>query len=195
MAVRCWMLVSWLFHSSLVSGGNDKTRLMVSLGRQSACIRHGVREEGALPNLENPLSLGPSPDADDVLAVPDTEHNAANLLTGLAELVTNDGEQQILPVAVRNALPQAHDPLASVLVLLVLPYWANALFEEMVIRDQGKCRGPLQVLVYRKEVLCRIARGDRVQCLFVFNEPIRLRNGRAKPKDPAVAELVARCGR
>ena len=31
IAVRCWMLESWLFHSSFVSGGKDRTRRIVSL--------------------------------------------------------------------------------------------------------------------------------------------------------------------
>lgn len=92
-----------------------------------------------LPELQDPLSTRTSPDAEDVLPVTDAHHNTANLLTGLAELVANNGKQQVLPIAVRNALLEAHHPLATRLVLLVLPYWPDSLLEEVVVRYQRQC--------------------------------------------------------
>jgi hypothetical protein len=136
MAVRCWRLESWLFHSSLVSGGKDKIRRIVSLGYVSGVRARWGWERTNVPNLEDPLSVSTSPDAEDVLAIPDAEHHPAHLLTGLAELIANNGKQQVLPISVGNAFSQTHHPLPSVLILLVLPYWPNAFLEQVVVRDQ-----------------------------------------------------------
>ena len=143
-----------------------------------------------VPNLEDPLPVRTSPDAEDVLAVPDAKDGSADLLAGLAELVANHGEQQVLPVAVGHALSQAHHPLAAVLVLLVLPYWTDPLLEEVVVRHQRQRRRALQVLVDGEEVLDRLDRGDGVEGLFVLDKPVRLGDGRAEPEDPAVAQRV-----
>ncbi len=95
-----------------------------------------MRRRSDVPNLEDPLPARTSPDAEDVLAVPHAKDGSADLLAGLAELVADHGEQQVLPVAVGHALSQAHHPLPAVLVLLVLPYWTDSLLEEMVVRYQ-----------------------------------------------------------
>ena len=149
-----------------------------------------MRRRSDVPNLEDPLPARTSPDAEDVLAVPDAKDGSADLLAGLAELVADHGEQQVLPVAVGHALSQAHHPLPAILVLLILPYWPDTLLEKVVIRHQRQRGRALQVLVDGEEVLDRVDRGNRVERLLVLDKPVRLGDGRAEPEDPAVAQRV-----
>lgn len=143
-----------------------------------------------IPNLQNPLAISPSPDAENILAIPNTENNAANIVVGVAKLITNQSQQNVLPVAIGNTLPQAHNPLSSVLVLFVLPYWPNSFLEQVIVGHQRQTRGALEVLVNSEELLSRLARGDRVQSLLVLDEAVSLRDGGPIPEDPAVTQLV-----
>ena len=147
---------------------------------------------GDIPNLEDASTVGPRPNAQDVLAVAHAQYGATHLLAGLGELVADDGEQQVLPVAVGDALAQAHDPLAAALVLVVLPYGPHALLEEVVVRDQRQGAGPLEVGVDAEEVLDRAHGADGVQRLLVLDVPVGLTDGRAEPENPLVPEGVER---
>jgi len=86
-----------------------------------------------LTNFEDPLPVSAGPDAEDIFAIANTKNGATDLITGVAELVADYGKQQVLPITVSNTLTQAHYPLATVLILFVLPYWTNALLEQVVV--------------------------------------------------------------
>lgn len=124
-----------LLAPSLLDGAPVLHALVVTLpinfgvGWERQDPSHGLTE------LQASLVLGARPDADDVLPVSHTENDTANLITRLSELVSDNGKEEVLPVAVGNALFQAHNPFPSTLVLIVFPYWPNALLEEVVVRN------------------------------------------------------------
>jgi len=87
-----------------------------------------------LPDLDVPPPVVLGPDAEDILAAAHAEHEATHLVRGLHELVANKSHKQLFPVAIGHALFQAHDPLATALVLVVLPHGTDALLEEVIVR-------------------------------------------------------------
>lgn len=89
-----------------------------------------------IPNLDVSSTINPSPDTQDVLATPDTQHGAAYFITGLHELISNNSEQEVLPVPVSHPLFQPHNPFAPALVRFVLPDRPDALLEDVVVRDR-----------------------------------------------------------
>lgn len=139
-----------------------------------------------IPDFEDLRPISPSPNANDILPIPDTENDAADIVDSLAELVTNNGQEQILPVTIRDPLLKTDNPLAALLVLIILPYWPDALLEKMVVGYQRQVAGALQVPVYAEECLDRVTTTDRVQGLFVLDEAVGLRDGWAEPEHPTV---------
>lgn len=105
------------------------------------------------PNLDIPAAVNPSPYAHDILPTPDTQDCAADLIAGFGELVTNHGQEKVLPVPIGNALLQANDPFATALVRLILPHGADALLEDVIIRYRRQEGGALQVRIDAPEAL------------------------------------------
>lgn len=143
-----------------------------------------------VPNFEHPAAIRLGPDAENVLAVTHAEHGATDLVRCLTKLVADESEQQVLPVAVGNALLHAYDPLAARLVLLVLPNGTHAFLEQVIVRNERQGRWPLEVAVDLEELLGRLARRDRVERLLVLDEPVGLADGRPEPEHPGAAQPV-----
>lgn len=122
-----------LLTSRLLNGRPLLDARIVTLPFQFRIRREGQDSLHGFTNLEDALALRASPNAEDVLTISHTENSAAHLLTGLAELVSDDSEEQILPVPVRNTLPQSYNPLPAVLIHIILPYWTNALLKQVVV--------------------------------------------------------------
>lgn len=185
MAVRCAMLSSWLRQMIWVPSGRPRTRFTVSLP-VSVTVKTGTDERlGNIPDLNVAAAVVLRPDAEDILSASDAENKAADLLTRLVELVADAGHEELLPVAVRNTLFQAHDPLASALVLLVFPHRPDALLKDVVIGDGGQRRGPLKVHEHLPEVLSRAHPAQRLHRLFIV---IVLRRRWAEPDNPGVLQ-------
>lgn len=87
-----------------------------------------------LPNLEHATAVCTGPDAQDVLPVPHAQHGATHLLASIAELVANEGQEEVLPVPVRDTLLHPHYPLPALLVDIVFPDGADISLEEVVVR-------------------------------------------------------------
>jgi hypothetical protein len=111
-------------------------RFTVSLSTVSILQRR--RRKLYAPNLNVATAIVLGPDAEDILAAPDTQDHAAHLLSSLHELVANECHEKLFPVAVGNTLLESHDPLAAALVLLVLPDRAYAVLEDVVVTDCGQ---------------------------------------------------------
>lgn len=94
------------------------------------------REIGVdVPNLDITPTIDPRPDTQHILAASYTQHSTADLLTSLSELVAHNCQKQILPVSVRDTFLQPDDPFASSLIFVVLPYWPDALLEDVIVGD------------------------------------------------------------
>lgn len=106
------------------------------MGRQS--VNPSLDKEDGIyrPDLDVAPTINPRPYTQHVLAASHTQHGATDLLTSLGELIAHNRQEQVLPVSVRDAFLQPDDPFASSLVLVVLPYWPNALLEDVVVRDR-----------------------------------------------------------
>jgi hypothetical protein len=113
----------------------------------------GRRRWSDVPNLDVASSVVFGPDAEDVLTAPDTQHDTADLFAGVQELITHNGHEQPLPVAVCNSFLQAHDPLSTSLILFVLPHRPYSLFENIVVADCRQARRSLEVGEYLPELL------------------------------------------
>ena len=147
----------------------------------------------SLPDLDVPPAIDARPHAQHVLALPHAQHDPADLLAGVAELVAHDAQQQILPVAVGDALLQAHDPLAAALVGRVLPHGPHALAEQVVVGHGRQRRRPLQVRVHGPEGLRAAERRQRHRRLLVVGV---LGRRRPVPHHPAVlGGVLGRRGR
>lgn len=57
-----------------------------------------------IPDLEHATAVGPGPDTQDVLAIAHAQDSTTYVLSGIAELVADEGKQQILPVPIRHTL-------------------------------------------------------------------------------------------
>jgi hypothetical protein len=149
------------------------------------CVRTASMTSTAnhIPYLDVATAVVLGPYAEDILAAPHTQHKAADLLACFHELVADEGHQQLLPVAVGDALFQTHDPLATALVLLIFPDRADALFEDMVVGDGGQRRGSLEMDKDFPEVLGSAHPTQRLHRLFIV---VVLRRGWAEPDDPCV---------
>ena len=87
------------------------------------------------PNLDVAPTVNPRPDTKHILAASHTQYSATNLLTSLSELIAYDCQQQVLPVSVRDTFLQPDYPFTTSLILVVLPYWPNALFKNVIVRN------------------------------------------------------------
>src|SRR6266536_3139252 len=87
------------------------------------------------PDLENPSAIIARPDAQDILSIAYTEYSTTNFLASVCKLIANKRKDQFLPVPIRNTLLQLDNPLATFLVLVILPNWPNVFLEHVVIRN------------------------------------------------------------
>jgi hypothetical protein len=88
------------------------------------------------PNLDVTPAIILGPNAEDIFAAPDTQDDAAHLLSSFHELIANKRHEKLFPVAVGHAFLKSHDPLAAALVLLVFPDRAYAVLEDIVVADR-----------------------------------------------------------
>lgn len=91
-----------------------------------------------VPDLEHATAVGSGPDAQDILAIAHAQDSTTHVLPGVAELIANQRQQEVLPVSIRHALLEADNPLASLAIDLVLPYWPNILLEQMIVGHDGQ---------------------------------------------------------
>lgn len=88
-----------------------------------------------VPDLDIAPTINPRPDTQHIFAASYTQHSTTDLLASLSELIAHNCQKQVLPISVRNTFLQPDDPFASSFILVVLPYWPNALLENVIIRD------------------------------------------------------------
>ena len=124
-----------------------------------------------------PVGAGLVPDGDDVLAVPDGDDGAANLAVGGGELLPEEGQDDLLPVAGGQALAQPHDPLAALGVVGILPRRLDALAEEVVVRGGRQVVGADQVVVNPPELLDGVDGGNGFDGRFVRHAGLGLVGG------------------
>ena len=108
------------------------------------------------------------------------------------ELVTNEGEHELLPNAIRDALAEAEDPLAAGEVERIFPHRAaDALVEEEVVRRGQEGRGRMEVRPEGPEGLDRGKGGYFLDALFVVGDLIPWRALLAEPEDPSACGAVS----
>jgi len=104
-----------------------------------------------------------------------------------SELITDEGKNEFLPDAVRDALAEAEDPLPAREIEWVLPYGTtDALVEEEIVRRREEGRGRMEVRPEGPEGLDRGKGGDLFDALFVVRDLISWRALLAEPEDPSV---------
>lgn len=86
-----------------------------------------------LPDLDVSTAVVLGPNAQNILTTPNTQHCSTDFFTGFQKLVTDNDQEQILPVAISDTLLQSNDPLPAPLVGLVLPDRPDPLFEYVVV--------------------------------------------------------------
>lgn len=102
------------------------------------------------------------------------------------ELVADEGEHEVLPDAIRDALAEAEDPLSAGEVERVLPHGAaDALVEEEVVRCGQEGRGRVQVRPEGPEGLDRGKGGYLLDALLVVGDLVPWRTLLAEPEDPS----------
>jgi len=107
------------------------------------------------------------------------------------ELVTDEGEDEVLPDAVCDALAEAQDPLSTGEVKRVLPYGAtDVLMEEEVVCRGEESRGRMEVRPEGPEGLYRGKGGYLLDSLFVVRDFISWRALLAEPEHPSVCRAV-----
>lgn len=131
------MLSSWLFQTILVSGGKASNRLIVSLQTREYPGR-SERVHGYIPDLDVPAAIDLCPHAENIFTTPDAQNGSTNLLSGLHELIANDGQQKVLPIAVSHAFLQPHNPFPASFICLIFPDGPDAILENMIVGDGGQ---------------------------------------------------------
>lgn len=117
----------------LVDCGPLRNTFIVAPPDNVGAVRKVQYALDSFPNLDVAAAVVLCPNAEDVFTTPDAEDNAANLLTGLGELVTNNGQKELLPVAISYTLLQTHDPLSTPLVFFVFPDRPYAMLEQIIV--------------------------------------------------------------
>lgn len=140
-----------------------------------------------IPDFDVAPPVNPRPHTQNIFAASDTQHSAADFISGLCKLVANHSQEEILPVSIGNTLLETYDPLTSPLVRLIFPDGANALLEDMVIGNRGKKRRTFKMRVHRPEALYGRYRSERDGRLFVVGV---FGCGRAIPNDPRRLQRV-----
>lgn len=104
-----------------------------------------------------------------------------------SKLVTDEGEDEVLPDAIGDALSEAEDPLSAGKVEGVFPYWAaDALMEEEVVRRREEGRGWVEVSPEGPEGLDGRKGRDLLDALFIVRDLVSWRALLAEPEDPSV---------
>lgn len=85
------------------------------------------------PNFDISSAINPGPHTQHVLTAADAEHRPTDFIAGIAKLVTDDRQQQVFPISVCDTFLEPYNPLATLLVRLVLPHGADALLEDVVV--------------------------------------------------------------
>jgi len=107
------------------------------------------------------------------------------------ELVADEGQDEVLPDTIRDALAETEDPLSAGEVKRVLPHGAaDALVEEEVVRRREKDRGRMEVRPKGPEGLDRSKGRDLLDALFVVSDLISRGALLAEPKDPSIFRAV-----
>lgn len=87
------------------------------------------------------LSNSPGPDTNTVESFPDINDDAHKFsIIFFLECFTDCGEHNMKPELVDRdvtLLSEGVRPLSAVLILHILPFWPNTLFEEMVVRFES----------------------------------------------------------
>jgi len=112
------------------------------------------------------------------------------------KLVADEGEDEVLPDAIGDALSEAEDPLSTGEVEGVFPYGAaDALVEEEVVRRREEGRGWMEVSPEGPEGLDGRKGRDLLDALFIVRDLISWRALLAEPEDPCATEGVnGQCG-
>jgi hypothetical protein len=104
-----------------------------------------------------------------------------------SELVADEGKDEVLPDAIRDALAKAEDPLPAGEVEWVLPYGTtDTLVEEKIVRRREEGRGRMEVRPEGPEGLDGGKGRDLFDALFVVRDLISRRALLSEPEDPSV---------
>lgn len=147
MALVVVVMLASLFAALLLNGCSLLNARIVALEFDaSACWK--VKDMlHRLTNLNDSTTISASPDAENVLTIANTQHSTTNIIASIGKLITNEAENEIFPVPVCYTLLHPNHPLSSLLVDIILPYWANAFLEKVKIRDNRECGGTFQVTI------------------------------------------------
>src|SRR4051794_13650724 len=140
-----------------------------------------------IPDLDVAPTVDSCPDTQHIFAAPNAQHGATDFVSSLRELITDHGQKQILPVAVRHTLLKTHDPLATPLIGLILPNRTDTLLKDMVVGNSRKKRWALKVRIDCPETLYRGYGSKRDGGLLVVGV---FGSRRAVPDDPRRLEEV-----
>ena len=133
-------LVRWQ-HQNLLESAADVLKDLLSLLRRSALSSGNI----SLATSWNALSDGAGPDTDTVESLADVDHNTHDLSIVLVlQSLTDGGEHDVEPDVVdwdAALVLELIGPLATVLVLNILPLWSDALLKHVVVGLQGEIGG------------------------------------------------------
>lgn len=175
---------AWDLKTIWVSSGRERVRMIVDLGMLvGPLMKYGIHSL----DLETRGAVNSSPDAHDILIIANAQHGPAKIIARLSKLVSDNGQKEILPVAGGNALLQAQDPLAAILVFLVLPDRLDARLEKVIVRDVRQRVWPFEVSKHGPELLGRGKGRHFLRRLFVVLE---FGAGGPVPDHPRVLERV-----
>lgn len=141
-----------LFLSSIVDSSSLLNAGIMALPFELGIWRKCKNAFDSLPNLQYPAPVIPSPDAQDVFTISDTQNGTTNLVTSFSKLVSHDCKEKFLPVTISDTFLKSHNPLSALSVLLVLPYGSYSLFENMVVRHHWQIGRSLEVTVDGEEL-------------------------------------------
>jgi len=131
-AVECWSR-----GSSIRSWCPGQVRVFVSwfpwIRQVSVWAGPGINHVENIPDFQDSLAVVSGPNAEDILSISHAQDDSAYFIAGIPKLVSDNRKQQIFPITISDAFLEAHNPFSSILVLVILPYWPDALLEEVVV--------------------------------------------------------------
>ena len=184
----------------MVAGGRCNTVRILSLYMRAKpgyeqCARETSRARAGTPDAFAKFGfVDPVPDAEYILVLAYADRAPAYLRPRVlvwrrdaGKLVTNEGEDKVLPDAVRDAFAEAEDPLAAGKVEGVLPDGAaDALVEEEVVSRGQEARRRVQVRPEGPEGLDGSKGGDLLDALLVVGNFVARRALLTEPENPSV---------